>query len=251
MSESTAERVAALLLAFDTARGQEVSVSDLARAIGRERTQVSRMLKSLQRGGLVEQNEENRSYRLSWRLRALAANAGNDQLVRACTPVLQALVAKTGEVALLSVQEGSRSLTVLREESHQSLRAGGWVGRRSPLYCTASGRAMLFDSDNEHIEALTENDFLSTSAQMASPKNLAELLAKLHQERRQGFSVAAEEVEVGLTSVSAPVRDQLGHIVGVINVSGPSARLSGRIESTGKLLMTAATQVSKRLRASH
>lgn len=107
---------------------------------------------------------------------------------------------------------------------------------------------MLFDSDAKHIQALTEDDLLNTPAGMASPKSVSELLSRIKQERNQGFSVAAEEVEVGLTSVSAPVRDSLGHIIGVINVSGPSARLDGHVESIGKLIMLAAVQTSKGMR---
>ncbi|MGP5578727.1 helix-turn-helix domain-containing protein [Corynebacterium flavescens] len=49
---AVAERVAALLFAFK-ANGEPRSVSELARAVGREKTQVSRMLKSMEQGGLV------------------------------------------------------------------------------------------------------------------------------------------------------------------------------------------------------
>lgn len=71
--DSSAERVAALLLAFaDKGADGDHKVSDLARAVGRERSQVSRMLHALQRSGLVEQDEETRRYRLGWPLLVLA-----------------------------------------------------------------------------------------------------------------------------------------------------------------------------------
>lgn len=247
MSESTAERVAALLLAFETPGGGDRTVSELARAVGRERSQVSRMLKALAHGGLLEQDSETRAYRLGWHLRVLAAAAGDDLLVRACTPALQALVAKTGEVALLSVQEGNRSLTVLREESQQSLQAGGWVGRRSPMHCTASGRVLLFDSDDEQVDALTGPDIANPSPGPGAPGDLRTLLQRLRDDRRRGYSVASEEVEVGLTSISAPVRDSRGHIVGAINVSGPTPRLVDRVEATGNLLLRTAHLVNRRM----
>lgn len=71
------------------------------------------------------------------------------------------VVFRVGEVVLLSVQQGNRSLTVLREESRQSLRAGGWAGGSPPMHCTASGRALLFDSDDELVETLTAEDLLT------------------------------------------------------------------------------------------
>lgn len=250
MAESTAARVAAVLLAFEDASRTDGSrsVSELARAVGRERSQVSRMLKELARSGLVEQDPELRTYRLGWNLRILSQSAGNSPLVEATRPALQALVAKTGEVALLSVQEGNRSLTVLREESSQSLRAGGWVGRRSPMHCTASGRALLFDADDGLVEALTAEDLTSLSAP-GGPPDLTALLTRLKQERAQGYTVASEEVEIGLTSVGAPVRDRLGNIEGVINISAPTSRIITRCDSIGQLLMAASRAITQNLRS--
>ena len=246
MTNSTAERVAALLFAFapgPDGRATDLSVSEVARQIGRERSQVSRMLKSLQQAGLVEQDPESRRYRLTWRTRALAASAGDPAVVAAVRPILQVLVTRTGEVALLSVQAGNRSLTVLREESNQSLRGGGWVGRASPMHNSASGRALLFDADDETVEALTVQD-LATRTGPRAPKSLDELLDRLREERRQGYTFATEELEVGLTSFSAPVRNLQGEILAVVNVSGPTARLLDRRDAVAKLLLAATSHVS-------
>lgn len=249
MADSTAERVASLLLAFEDPSSATKSVSELATAVGRERSQVSRMLKSLARGGLLEQDESTRQYRLGWHLRILAARAGDDHLVRTCRPVLQKLVAATGEVALLSVQEGNRSLTVIREETGQALQAGGWVGRRSPLHYTASGRALMFDSDDEHVESLIIGDLSNENVGPAAPRDIKTVLERLSADRSRGYSVAAEEIEVGLTSTAAPIRDGLGQIIGVINVSGPSARVSDRIDSIGPLVVRAASAVGAKMSA--
>jgi IclR family transcriptional regulator, acetate operon repressor len=180
----------------------------------------------------------------------LAAQSGDQILVGAARPLLQALVARTGEVALLSVQEGNRSLTVLREESQHSLRGGGWVGRRSAMHFTASGRALMFDADDALVEALTADDFgAHLRAAVNAPRNLDDLLRRLRVERRQGYACASEEVEVGLTSVSVPVRNIQGYVVAVVNVSGPTLRMMGRVESTAKLLLTASTAISRALGA--
>jgi IclR family acetate operon transcriptional repressor len=250
---STAERVAELLFAFDTgtgARTTDRSVSELARLVGRERSQVSRMLKSLKQAHVVEQDPESRRYRLGWRVRVLAAQSGDQLLVRAARPMMQPLVARTGEVALLSVQEANRSLTVMREESQNSLQAGGWIGRRSAMHCTASGRVLLFDADDELVEALTVDDVKAAERRAPNcPRTVDELVARLRAERRQGYACASEEIEVGLTSVGVPVRSPQGNILAALNVSGPTSRMAGRVESTAMLLRAASIAITKSLSA--
>jgi IclR family transcriptional regulator, acetate operon repressor len=254
MTTATATKVAELLFAFDVdATGQppDRSVSELARIVGRERSQVSRMLKALRQAHVVEQDPESRRYRLGWRVRVLAAGAGDQILVRAARPILQTLVARTGEVTLLSVQEGNRSLTVMREESQNSLRGGGWVGRRSAMHHTASGRALMFDADDELVEALTADDFGADPREGPNaPKGFEELLARLRTERGKGYACASEEIEVGLTSIGVPVRHQ-GDIVAVLNVSGPTPRMNSRIEGVATLLVTGSAAITKSLGARH
>lgn len=243
---SVSERVAALLFAF-TPGNTEQSVAELSLHVGREKSQVSRMLKSMEEGGLVTQDPETRKYRLAWRLRLLGGTAGDDTLARISTPVLQKLVAKTGEVALLSVQEGVRSLTVLREESHRQLRAGGWVGRRSPLHCTASGRALLFDTDENDVEEMTTEGIATSEYEPSAPGDLPTLLERLRHERELGYCVASEEIESGLTSIGAPVRGLGKKIVGAINVSGPTSRLFPVRRETGAMLLAASQSVTMAL----
>ncbi|MBK1786029.1 hypothetical protein JHE00_17000 [Prauserella sp. ASG 168] len=67
---------------------------------------MSRMLHALERGGLVEQDADSRRYRLGWSLLVLVAGAGDAALLRAARPMLRRIVARTGEVALLSVAAG-------------------------------------------------------------------------------------------------------------------------------------------------
>jgi hypothetical protein len=76
------------------------------RAVGRERSQVSRMLKSLAATGLIEQDPETRAYRLGRPMYALTARAGDQQLLRRGSPVLRALALETGESVVLSVLRG-------------------------------------------------------------------------------------------------------------------------------------------------
>jgi len=255
MVTSTAEKVAALMLAFecdDAAGNVERSVSELAAIVGRERSQVCRMLKSLCQAQMLEQDPYSHRYRLGWRVRVLAAGAGDQILVHAARPILQALVARTGEVALLTVQEADRGLTVMREESQNSLRRGGWIGQRSAMHYTATGRALMFDADDELVRELTADQFgADFRSAPNAPRTVEELLERLRLERKQGYACASEEIEEGLTSVSVPVRNGRGHLLAVLNVSGPTARMSDRVEAIAGMLIAASAAITRALGQRH
>ncbi len=255
MTMSTTEKVAQLILAFesDNAGGSvDLSVSELSGIVGRERSQVCRMLKSLRQAQVVEQDPNSHRYRLGWKVQVLAAGAGDQVLIGAARPILRAVVARTGEVALLTVQVANYGLTVMREEPQNSLRRCGRIGQRSSMHCTASGHALMFDADDELVETLTADEFSAHSRSCPhSPRNLEELLDRLRVERKQGYAIASDEVEAGLTSVSVPVRNRQGHLMAVLNVSGPTPRMIDGVEGRARLLMFASAAITKALRQRH
>jgi DNA-binding IclR family transcriptional regulator len=239
-------RVAAVLRAIAAEPGRtEVAGSEIARVVGRERSQVSRMLKSLAAAGLVEQNPETRAYRLGWQLFVLAARAGDQRLVGPGTAILRAVVTETGETALLSVLSGNRSFTVLSQRPDRNVQAGGWVGRTSPLHAAASGRALLLDLPDDAVRDLAAADIGAANLGPRAPTSLPQVLEKLARERQAGYCVALDELEGGLTSVGVPVRDSTGTIIAALNISGPTVRMADRIDALAATAETAARRLSR------
>lgn len=249
LRDSSTGRVAMALLAFggEGERG-ELSVTDVARRIGRERSQVSRMLKVLASAGLLEQNPATRGYRLGWQVRLLATRAGDHRLLIAAEPALRELVALTKETALLSVLQGNRSFTVARERSPQSVQAGGWVGRTSPLHAAASGRALIFSMTDEEVTSLIRDDVGQPGLGPKAPASVRAVLHILRRERAQGYTVAIDQLEDGLASVSVPVLDSARRIIASINVSGPTSRLKPHVHEVAKIVTDRASRVSLRMR---
>jgi DNA-binding IclR family transcriptional regulator len=203
------------------------------------------MLKSLAATGLVEQNPETRAYRLGWQLFALAAQAGDQRLAGNGTGVLRAVVAETGETALLSVLDAGKSFTVLTERPNRNVQAGGWVGRTSPLHATASGRALMLDLDDDEVRDLVAADLASPGPLgHRAPATMSQLFERLHDERRNGYAVAVDEIETGLASVGAPVRDSTGRVIAALNVSGPTFRFADRVDGLAATATAAARRLS-------
>ena len=128
-----------------------VRIADL---LGREKSQVSRALKTLSGRGFVDRDPETRVYRLGWRLYGLASRTSGGRLLALAPPILRRLVAALGETAHLSVLEGDQVLTLLSERSPRQVQASDWTGRRVPAHCTSSGRALLVDEDRASLAAV-------------------------------------------------------------------------------------------------
>jgi DNA-binding IclR family transcriptional regulator len=223
-----------------------LGVLRIAELVGADKSQVSRTLKTLAEYGFVDRDSQTRAYRLGWSLFALAARAGDTQLVDAAERVVQELVRTVGERSHLSVLQGTEVLTILSESPGHAIEAAGWVGRLVPAYCSSSGRALLLDHTPEELHDLLGGlRFVRLGPN--TPRSLAELAERIEQARVRGYATVDEEFEPGLVAAAAPVRDPRSRIVAALNVSGPKFRLGDRLEEVGARAAEAAETLSTRL----
>lgn len=223
-----------------------IGVLRIAHLVGREKSQVSRTLRTLAEAGMVIRDPETLRYRLGWRLFTLASNAADQQLVTLAPHVLRQLVAHVGERAHLTVREGQDALTIVSESPARAIQAAGWVGRATPLHCTSSGRALLFDHADGEIRALLRDVAFSGDGPRA-PRDPDDLIRRLHTARRRGYAAVDEEFEAGLVAVAAPVRDFRGFTVAAVNISAPKFRLGRGLAAAGREVKAAADHLSKAL----
>lgn len=241
----------ALLKVLGSDEAQEnggLSVMRVAALTGREKSQVSRVLRVLAECGFVERDPDTLKYSLSWELFALAARAGDQRLLVAAPPLLRELVSQLGETSHLSVLRGGEVLTLLSQPAPHAIRAVGWTGRRVPAHCTASGRALLVDHDLDSLRALLGADPLRQLGPRG-PRTIEELHERIVAARARGWAAVDEEFEAGLVAVAAPVRGMGGRIVAAVNVSAPRFRFSSRIHEAGPALKDVADRLSRRLGA--
>lgn len=221
-----------------------LTVAELARALDRDKSIVSRQLRPLVELGLVERGADGH-HRLGWRLFTLAARAGDQRMLLFAPPVMRRLSNVTGERVHLSVLRGGEVLTILSESSQQVIQAVGWVGRSAPIHCTASGRALLFDHSDDDVRRLFDGGPPRGAAGPRAPRTAEELLQRLHDARAQGFALADGEFDPELSAAGAPVRDFRGRIVAALNVSAPSYRLRDRLSWSGQQVVAAAAHLSQ------
>ncbi|MEU6418119.1 IclR family transcriptional regulator [Streptomyces spiralis] len=236
-AQSGASRVMAILDALSSADPvafpDGLSVADVARALGREKSVVSRQLRSLLEAGLIARRPSGR-YELSWRLFALAVRAGDQRLTKLAAPLLLRLSETVRERSYLTVLSDGEVLTVHSESSRRSIEAVNWVGRTVPVNRSSSGMALLLDHDDEHILAMVQRE-----EDGVSPREARQFLARVQEARKRGYTVANRIFDPELLGIGVPVRGFSGRIDAAVNISGPAFRIEPHIKAfAGHLLAT-------------
>jgi IclR family KDG regulon transcriptional repressor len=222
-----------------------LTVSGLARSLGRDKSSVSRQLKPLVDLGLVERDDDG-FHRLGWRLFALATQAGDQRLLLMAPPVMRQLARQVKERVHLSIRRNDEVLTIMSEGPHRAVESVQWVGRTVPISCTSSGRALLFDHDPGEIRNLLQDGFRKGPGSKA-PATVDALIDRVNRARSLGYAALVDEFDDDLAAVAAPVRDGYGRIVAALNISAPTSRLQKTLNVVGRQVSQAAQYLSQAL----
>ena len=223
------------------------SGAEIARDLGVHRSTALRLLGTLERHALVERDPRSAKYRLGRRLPQLASVVtGESDLRSVARPVCENLAGALGETVTLDVLVGDEIVPIEQATASTSVVSVNWLGRRTPVHCTASGKVILAFGPPAIRERLLGGPLERSTAHTIAAR--AELEEQLGQALKDGFARTYEELEVGLDAIAAPVLAASGEVVAAIDVSGPSHRLraEGRPELV-RLTLDAAADLSRRL----
>ena len=225
----------------------EAGVSDIARELGVHPSTASRLVGALLAHELVEQPDRRGKYRLGVGLLRLAgATAGQLDLTTQAQPVCDALAAELDVTTNVAIATGGVAINVCQAQPSRAVATQNWVGQRTVLHATSSGKVLLAYMPAEESDELLDGTLTGfTPNTLTSP---AALRQQLHEVRETGCATAMEEYEEGLNAVAAPVRAHDGTVVAAISASGPAYRLSAeRIPEVCEAVTRAAAEVSRRM----
>ena len=192
---------------------------------------------------LVEQAEDRGKYRLGVGvLRLAGATAARLDVVQEARPVCRQLAAATGETVNITVLSESSALYLDQVAGSSALQPHNWVGQHIPLHATSNGKVLLSGLDPSGSGPVAAHAAV-VHATDRSPDRPA-LRAELDMVREQGYAVAVDELEVGLTAVAAPIRNAGGDVVASMSVSGPTFRLSSGSRRSSAASTESALEVS-------
>lgn len=228
------------------ARVGEAGVTEVAAELDVHKSTAFRLVATLEAHRLVEQTEDRGKYRLGVGvLRLAGATTARLDVVQEARSVCRQLAAATGETVNIAVLSESSALYLDQVAGSSALQSHNWVGQHIPLHATSNGKVLLSGLDQAALDDLLGK--LSAFTPLTITKK-GELRRELDRVREQGYALAVDELEVGLTAAAAPIRNAHGDVVASMSVSGPTFRLSAdRIGTVVGQLVEAATEVSHRL----
>jgi DNA-binding IclR family transcriptional regulator len=232
-----------------------VPIAVLADELGMPRSAAHRLLAELGELGYVRQSRERGDYMLTTRLVSLGLNYLKDSgVVDLCQPVLDRLAESSGELVRLGVVDVDHLTWVaLSQGARKGLRYDPDMGIDAQLSCTATGFAWLSTLDEDDAIALVARQGIGKPERFGpnAPTSMNAVMKAVRQAGRQGFAIASESYARGLSAVSVPiVRPNVG-AVGVIAVSGPSARLGDqKMRGLVPELLAAAADIAAASKAS-
>lgn len=203
---------------------EELGPSALAARLSLHRSTIHRLLMVLEHHRLVHRGPAEGKYRLGMKLFELGNRAvAQLDLRQRAGPFLKELVEQTGEDAHVCILDGTEMLSIADVEGTWKLRTPTTIGRRTPVYCTSAGKALIAFLPEPALDLLIGQVQFKryTDRTMMTPTVLRAELARV---RQRGFAIDNEEIEAGLRCVGAPIRNHTGQAVAAISIAGPVFR---------------------------
>jgi len=216
------ERAAQLLVDVVEAP-QPPSIGELSRRTGLPKSTTSRLVGALERQGLVQRLGARGRLQPGPVLLRYASRDASQALVELAQPSLRRLADASGETINLAVPGPDGVEHLAQEDTAHLVGVTDWVGRRVPFELAANGKCFLAFGGG----AIADSDLI----------------------RSLGYATSIDELEVGLSALSAPVLDADGTAIAALSISGPTSRLTAqRIDELAPLLKREAASLSRRLR---
>jgi DNA-binding IclR family transcriptional regulator len=247
-ARSAMHRTFQILRAMGVHQHEGVRVTALAKAVGLTQATTHRLLQGLIQEGMVEQDPQNKLYRLSLDLFCLAAQAGAVNDLRSLArPALLRLNASLGDTVLLLVRSGFDAVCLDRVEGQYPIRTfTGDVGGRVALGVGQAALVILANlPDTEYEEVLRHN---LPRIRHYNVYDEVYLRTEVKKARELGYCARGSGLLEGMAGLAVPVFDRNRRVVAALSVGTHTSRLNEeRTPIVRDMLVREAQQLSSQI----
>lgn len=224
-------------------RNVELGVGEIANELGLAKSQVSKVLLTFRKHGLVKQDPKTRRYRIG----LLAYTIGtqfitNDKLCTEALPIMRSLVSSTGHSTRLSKLYGNDLVYLIGVEGPHFFDTAWRAGTLLPPHATAAGRALLAYLDEAHRDAILDAHGMPSITPYTTVDR-ERLETELRQCREVGYARVTNQTTIGLGAIACPVLAEDGAAIGTLGMSFPAHLVNEEVEKeiAGTLYQAAKT----------
>jgi DNA-binding IclR family transcriptional regulator len=222
-----------------------LALGKLAVNTGLHKSTVSRILKTLKEFNFAKQDNESGKYFLGLGILELTYFylSGMD-LRKAALPHMRVLNEKTQETVNLAVLDEFNIIYIERIESRQMLRTTSPVGKRTPAFCTALGKAILAFANEDTIHRSLYGDPLVklTPLTLNDPMEIRQVLDRV---KGTGIALDDRENQEDVRCIASPIFDARDYVIAAVSISAPASRINfGESEELQSLVRSTAHAIS-------
>ena len=233
------QRILAIFESFSAERSS-LSLQEIADRIDLPKSTTFRIVQSLERAGYLVRLEDNQ-YCLSFRFTRLAGLVRSTLTIREIArPFLLELAEQTKEtVSIHTVNGGNRVCIDAVSTATAPLRAVVQAGEQIPLLAGSASKVLM--------AYLPKADLTPIVASVARARKMTktDVLEELAQVRDQGYAVSHGERLLGISAISAPIKDFNEEVHYCLSVGAPTVRMQMHEKEFIKLAVTAAADISR------
>lgn len=235
------------ILEFLVAVPEGLTATELANGLGRSVHEIYRVVQVLEARGYLYRRAGSDRYWLSLKLFELAHQMPSvRQLTDAALPVMQALAPRTMQSCHMAVPSGNEALIVLQIDSPLPMRYSVMLGAKFPFEETSSG-VVIYAFSPERVRQILDDRLRADGQTEAQIREVHDRAARILAE---GYEVKVSLAVAGVTNISVPVFDYLGHVVAALTVPYvPQRAATVPVEQVLRLAVDAGRRISVELGA--
>lgn len=233
------QRILAIFESF-TAERSSLALQAIADRIELPKSTTFRIVQSLEQAGYLVRLEDQK-YCLSLRFTRLAGMVKSTLGVREIArPVMAGLAEATKETVSIHTVSGRNRVCIdAMATASSQLRNVVQPGEQVALLSGSGSKVLMAFMPKTQLATITG------SIARRMKRSQAELLAELAKIRHQGFAVSHGERLLGLSAISAPIKDANDAVRYCITTGGPTVRMQANEKEFIKLVVRAAANISR------
>lgn len=212
-----------LLTIVEALRGYgPTGVTKLATLTGFSKSTIYKHLNTLEQDRYVVSHDG--TYQLGFKFLSLGGYVrDDDELCHLANSKVGELGEETGQMILVSVKEHDRGVFTYVDRSRYDIK-NIILGEQFHLHTSASGKAMLAECSDDHVEQIVDDNGLSemTEHTITDKETLYEEIESI---RDRGFALNKEERQEGIRAVSAAITAPESGTICAMTIAGPANRL--------------------------